>query len=148
MELEWIVTLRVEMGSWKWRHPVGLMLESGTWEGLGSNPHPTHKGKVGKIPNRTREMFVHTTKPPLVPRSFSLGTRTREALWRRSHQRSLVPIAFGNGHGTVLLKGSVGFLVFQTQNFLLCGRLGGGLERSHYFGKGNRAPWVIWNLPA
>lgn len=45
MELEWSVTLRVEIGSWKRRHPVRLMLESNTWDGLGSNPHPTHKGK-------------------------------------------------------------------------------------------------------
>lgn len=46
MELERIVTLRVEIGSWKRRHPVGLMLESNTWEGLRSKPHPfPHKGK-------------------------------------------------------------------------------------------------------
>lgn len=45
MELEWSVTPRVEIGSWKQRHPVGLMLESSTWEGLSSNSHPTHKEK-------------------------------------------------------------------------------------------------------
>lgn len=45
MELEWSVTLRVEIGSWKQRHPVRLMLGSDTWDGLSSNPHPSHKGK-------------------------------------------------------------------------------------------------------
>lgn len=45
MELEWSVTLRVETGSWKRRHPVRLMLGSNTWGGLSSNPHPTHEGK-------------------------------------------------------------------------------------------------------
>jgi len=45
MELERSVTLRVEMGSWKQRHPVGLMLESNTREGLSPNPYPTRKEK-------------------------------------------------------------------------------------------------------
>lgn len=44
MELEWSVTLRVEIGSWKRRHPLGSMLKNGTWEGLSSNPRPTRKG--------------------------------------------------------------------------------------------------------
>lgn len=129
MELEWSVTLRVEIGSWKQRHPVRLMLESDTWDGLGSNPHPTHKGKQ------------------LAKNSETLSTPKRAS-------GSCSPGAMPGGdppqHRDVALcsEGQRGCFGLPDPNPAPIFRLGGALERSQYFAKGNEAPWVIWRLPA
>lgn len=106
MELEWSVTLRVETGSWKQRHPVGLMLESGTWEELSSNPHSTCEGN-------DLEKFQ---QDPLHTPACLWVLLPRDQAWRRSHQCS--PYEHGNVAHAV--KGSVAVLVSQTQNMLLC----------------------------
>lgn len=75
MELEWSVTLRVETGSWKQRHPVRLMLGSDTWDGLSSNPHPSHKGKQLAKASET------LPTPPRAPAPAPQG-----CAWGRTHQ--------------------------------------------------------------
>lgn len=116
MELEWSVTLRVEIGSWKQRHPVRLMFVSDTWDRLSSNPHPTDKGK--QLAKSTETLST----PPRASGSCSPGAMPGGELTSATsaHQCHQCPPA--QGCGTVL---PVGVLVSQTQTLLLnsgCGR--------------------------
>lgn len=133
MELEWSVTLRVETGSWKQRHPVGLMLESGTWEELSSNPHSTCEGndleKFQQDPDHT-PVCLWVLLPSDHP-------------WRRSHQCSPVLRIVAP-----CCEGQCGCFGHPDPKHAPMSRLGAGLEGSQYFGKGNEGPGVIWRLSA